>query len=116
MALSADGTTALVGAPGVNLTTGAAYVFQVADANSWVTSSLPGATLTVKALAACVVPKLKGLRLAVAKNSLAVGRCALGTVTKVLAKKSMKGLVLSQSSRPGRRLAIHAKVAVRVGK
>ncbi len=113
---STDGTTALVGAPGVNLTTGAAYVFHVADVNSWVTSSTPGATLRNKALAVCVVPTLKGLSLAPAKNALAVGRCTLGTVTKVNAKKWAKGRVFYQSRKPGRRLAIHAKIAVRIGK
>ena len=116
MALSADGATAFAGAPGVNLTTGAAYVFHVANANSWVPSSIPGATLTNKALAACVVPKLKGLRLVVAKDALAMGRCTLGKVTNVHAKAWQKGRVLSQNSRPGRRLAIHAKVAVTIAK
>ena len=46
VALSADGTTALVGAPGVAGFTGAAYVFHTSDAGSWVTNSTPTVTLT----------------------------------------------------------------------
>jgi hypothetical protein len=113
--LSADGATALVGAPGVRKNTGAAYVFHASDASSWASSSAPNATLTNDALAHCVVPKLKGLRLPVAKFALAVGRCNLGRVTKVhVAHK--KGRVLAQNRKAGRRLAIGAKVGVRVGK
>jgi len=112
---SGDGATALVGAPGVDLQTGAADVFHVADASSWATSSTPNATLTDKALAACVVPKLKGLTLSGAKAALGVGRCKLGKVTKVHTTHK-KGRVLSQSRKTGTRLAINAKVNVKVGK
>src|SRR5205823_3948112 len=44
--VSNDGTTALLFAPGVNGQRGAAYVFHVADAGSWLSSSTPTATLT----------------------------------------------------------------------
>ncbi len=44
--LSADGTTALVGAPGVDKDKGAAYVFHSSSAGSWTSSATPGATLT----------------------------------------------------------------------
>ncbi len=115
-ALSGDGATALGGAPFVLHATGAAYVFHVADAGSWASSSAPNATLTVKALAACTVPKLKGLKLSAAKQALAAGRCRLGTVTKVHARTKSRGRVVSQSKKPGTRLAIGAKVAVKVGK
>jgi hypothetical protein len=114
--LSPDGATAVVGAPYVRLKTGAAYVFHVADASSWLPSSTPTATLTNEALAACVVPKLKGLKLAGAKARLFAGRCNLGRVTKVYSTTHNKGRVLSQGKRPGRRLAIGARVSVRVGK
>jgi hypothetical protein len=113
--LSSDGATLLAGAPGVNVNTGAAYMFHVADASSWVTSSTTAAALTDKALAACVVPKLKGLKLTAAKSVLAVGRCRLGKVTKAHSKKG-HGRVLSQKFKPGKRLAIHAKVPVKVAK
>ncbi|HLK15101.1 MAG TPA: hypothetical protein VKT78_09870, partial [Fimbriimonadaceae bacterium] len=46
VALSADGTTAVVGANGVNSNAGAAYLFQVPAENAWATSSAPTATLT----------------------------------------------------------------------
>ncbi|HEY1828006.1 MAG TPA: hypothetical protein VGF87_08300, partial [Acidimicrobiales bacterium] len=45
VALSSDGTTAMVGAAGVN-GTGAVYVFHVANETSWTSSSSPLATLT----------------------------------------------------------------------
>jgi hypothetical protein len=45
VALSADGTTALIGFPGANNGTGVAYVFNVATETSWVSSSAPTATL-----------------------------------------------------------------------
>jgi hypothetical protein len=115
--LSSDGATALVGAPYVRLQTGAAYVFHASDASSWVSSATPNASLTDDALAACVVPKLKGLKLPVANAALAAGRCSLGRVTKVhSSSKHKKGRVLSQGRKPGRRLAINAKVGLRVGK
>lgn len=46
VALSGNGTTAFVGAPGVNGYTGAVDVFHVADAASWTSSSTPAAILT----------------------------------------------------------------------
>lgn len=114
-ALSTDGATALLGAPRVRSGTGAAYVFHASDASSWATSSTPNATLTNDALAACVVPKLKGLKLHAAKARLTVGRCRLGRVTRVHSTHR-KGRILSQSRKPGRRLAIGAKIRVRVAK
>jgi hypothetical protein len=115
--LSSDGATALVGAPGVRLKTGAAYVFHVLNDSSWVLSSSPTATLTDEKLAACTVPKLKGLKLKAAKTALLVGRCQLGKVKRVhTAHKRSRGHVLSQSKKPRSRLAINAKVNVRVGK
>ncbi len=115
--LSADGTTAFAGAPGVEMSTGVADVFHVSDASSWATSTAPTAILTDEALAACVVPRLKGENLSSAKLDLAIGRCSLGKVTKVHTRtKKRRGRVLSQSPKPGKRLAIGAKVAVKVGK
>lgn len=46
LAVSADGTTALVSAPGVAGGSGAVYVFHVSAAGSWASSSTPVATLT----------------------------------------------------------------------
>jgi hypothetical protein len=46
VALSRDGTTALVGAPGSNGAGEAAYVFRTSSESSWSSSSTPTATLT----------------------------------------------------------------------
>ena len=46
LSLSADGTTALIGAPGTATGTGAAFVFQVPNESSWTTTSTQTATLT----------------------------------------------------------------------
>ncbi len=46
VAMSGDGTTALVGAPDVGSGTGAAYIFHVTSEGSWATSSSPAATLS----------------------------------------------------------------------
>jgi hypothetical protein len=48
VAVSADQTTALVGAPGVNKAKGAAYIFHVSGAGSWSSRRTPTATLTNK--------------------------------------------------------------------
>ncbi len=52
VSLSADGTTALVGAPTENSRTGAAYVFHAPSESSWVSSSAPDARLSVASGAA----------------------------------------------------------------
>jgi hypothetical protein len=46
VSLSADGTTALVGAPAVRADSGAAYIFHVSSAGAWASSSTPTASLT----------------------------------------------------------------------
>ncbi len=46
VAMSGDGTTAVIGAIGASSATGVAYVFHVASEGSWVTSAIPTATLT----------------------------------------------------------------------
>jgi hypothetical protein len=115
-ALSADGATALLGAPEVRFETGAADVFHVSDASSWVSSSTPAAILTDSALNACVVPKLTGLTVPAAKAVLKVRSCRLGKVSRVVHAKAKKGRVVSQSQKPGSRLAVGAKVAVKIEK
>src|SRR5437016_1643037 len=49
VAVSADGTTALVGAPGAGGGSGAVYVYHVASAGSWTSTSTPAATLKAPA-------------------------------------------------------------------
>ncbi|HEY2354088.1 MAG TPA: PASTA domain-containing protein [Gaiellaceae bacterium] len=115
-ALSADGKTVIAGAPGVDKFTGAVDVFHVADASSWATTSTPEASVTAKVLAACVVPKLKGQPSNYVRADLGLARCRLGKVTKVHAKKSKRGRVVGQSPKAGKRLAIDAKVNIKVGK
>ncbi|HEY2354089.1 MAG TPA: hypothetical protein VGH79_04220 [Gaiellaceae bacterium] len=116
-AFSGDGATVLLGAPGVDKGTGAGEIFHATDESSWATSASPSAILTDKKLAACVVPRLKGLKLAAAKHALAVGRCRLGKVGKVPAPaKRLRARVVSQGKKAGKRLAIDAKVNVKVGK
>ena len=115
VAITADGATLLVGAPGVHSGTGAADVFHVTDASSWVSSSTPTATLTVKTLERCVVPRLKGLTPTAAKSKLRAASCRLGRVGRVVAK-GRSGRVVSQSRRPGARLAVGTRVAIKVAK
>jgi len=52
VALSADGTTALVGAPGVARGAGAVYVYRASATGSWSSATTPAATLTNKSGAA----------------------------------------------------------------
>ncbi len=114
-ALSADGATALVGAPGVRFNTGAADAFHAADAGSWAATSTPNATLTAAALNACVVPRLKGLTVSAAKSALKKRSCRLGKISRVHAK-GKKGRVVSQSLQVGSRPHVGTKIAVKVAK
>ena len=115
-ALSADGATAFDGAPGVRFETGAVDVFHVADASSWASSSTPTAILTVSALNQCVVPRLRGLTVLAAKSALRARSCRLGRVRRVVRPHAKRGRVVSQSSGPGSRWAVGARVAVKVAK
>src|SRR5436853_230410 len=60
----------------------------------------------------CLVPKLRGLTLAVARRKIADGGCRLGHVKRAASKKAKAGRVISQSPAPGRKLAPRAKVNV----
>jgi hypothetical protein len=116
VAVSSDGATALLGAPGVRFDTGAAYAFHVPDASSWASNSTPTAALTVKALNACVVPQLKKLTVAAARTSLKARSCRLGKVSRVRVTKGKKGRIVSQSVKPGSRPPVGTKVGVKVAK
>ena len=65
-------------------------------------------------LVQCVVPNLKGLRLAAARRSLARAHCGAGKVTRPKSRKGRKrGLVVkSTNPRPGTILAEDARVAI----
>ena len=115
-ALSGDGATAFVGAPGVRWQTGAVDVFHVADASSWASSSTPTAILTDSALNQCVVPRLKGLTVSAARSALRARSCRLGRVRRVVHPRAKRGHVVSQSRNPGSRWAVGARVAVKIAK
>jgi hypothetical protein len=57
----------------------------------------------------CKVPKVTGKRLAAAKSALTRAHCRTGTVRRAYSSKK-KGLVRSQSRRPGRVLATSSKI------
>ena len=64
----------------------------------------------------CVVPKLKGKRLAAAKTALRKRHCGLGKVTKVKSTPRNKGRVIAEKPKPGKHLRKGAKVGLRIGK
>jgi hypothetical protein len=64
----------------------------------------------------CIVPNVKGKTLAAAKSSIKSHHCSVGKITKVSSSPKNKGHVVSQSPKPGKRLAKGAKVALKVGK
>jgi hypothetical protein len=64
----------------------------------------------------CVVPKLGGKKLKVAKRRLRGADCKLGSVTKVKRPVAKRGKVVFQSPKPGKVLAPGAKVNLKLGK
>lgn len=58
----------------------------------------------------CKVPNVKKLTLAAAKRELKAGDCAVGKVKYAASPKLKKGLVISQSQRPGKTLKAGAKI------
>jgi ABC-type transport system substrate-binding protein len=58
----------------------------------------------------CVVPNVIGKRLASAKLSITTKHCRTGTVSYSYSRKSKKGVVVSQSRRPGRVLPAKSKI------
>jgi uncharacterized delta-60 repeat protein len=64
----------------------------------------------------CVVPKLKGRKLAAAKNLIKAKQCAVGKVKKKFSKKVKKGRVISQSPAAGKKVAAATKVNLGVSK
>lgn len=65
-------------------------------------------------VAQCIVPKLRNLTLAKAKQALTAANCKLGKVTRVRDKRIKKGRVISQLPDPKWRRDVGAKVAVKV--
>ena len=64
----------------------------------------------------CVVPRVKGYILYVAKQRLRSGRCQVGTVRHVFSRKVEKTIVISQNPRRGAQLANGARVNLVVSK
>jgi hypothetical protein len=67
-------------------------------------------------VARCVVPNVKGKTVGRARTLFASKRCKLGRVTRAYSQKVGFGKVISQSRRPGMRLARGAKVNVVVSR
>jgi Invasin, domain 3/PASTA domain len=64
----------------------------------------------------CVVPKLRGDRLAAAKRALRRARCTLGKVTRKASDKVAKGHVISSRPRPGTHRKRGARIAIVVSR
>ena len=62
----------------------------------------------------CVVPRLRGVRVAAAKKALRAAGCRPGAVKKVTAKRGRRGRVVRQSPRAGRTVAAGTRVKLRV--
>ncbi len=115
-ALSADGATALLGAPGAHHSAGAADVFHVSDASSWAPTASPAAILDDPALDQCVVPSLERMTVPAARSALEAAGCRLGTVSKVHLVGVKRGRVVSQRRWPRTRWPVGTKVDVKVEK
>ncbi len=72
-------------------------------------------TATAKFQKKCIVPKVKGKKLAAAKSALRRKHCSPGKVTKAFSSKK-KGTVISQRPGPGTKLARGGKVSLKVSK
>lgn len=65
---------------------------------------------------ACLVPRLKGKKLKGARMSLAKAGCRLGKARKRRGATTRTGKVVGQSPKPGKLLALGAKVNVKLGR
>jgi beta-lactam-binding protein with PASTA domain len=65
---------------------------------------------------ACRVPALVGKTLPRARKLLVVRHCRLGLVGKAHSSSKMKGRVLKQRPKPGKRMARNARVNVVLGR
>ena len=77
-------------------------------------SSEATVTINVVAPVQCIVPKVVGLRIAAARTKIGRANCAVGKTR--LKRSTRPGRVLSQSPRPGTRLARASKVNLVVGR
>jgi uncharacterized delta-60 repeat protein len=64
----------------------------------------------------CVVPKVKGWKLPVARHALRYEDCSVGTVRRAFSATMKKGRVISQKPKPGAKRQPGAKVKLKVSK
>jgi hypothetical protein len=110
LALKGDGTVVAWGCTGnhfgqCSVPSGLAGVTAVAA--SFAHSLALGEPVTP---AACRVPKVVGTRVASAKRTIAKRHCRTGKVGYAYSRKRKKGIVISQSRRPGRVLPARSKI------
>jgi eukaryotic-like serine/threonine-protein kinase len=68
------------------------------------------------AKASCLVPALVGKTLPRARKLLVARHCRLGLVAKTYSSSTLKGRVLKQRPKPGKRMARNARVDVVLGR
>jgi PASTA domain/Regulator of chromosome condensation (RCC1) repeat len=87
---------------------------QAGDANY---AAAPDVSRTFSiAPAPCRVPKVVGKRVASAKRTIALRHCRVGKVRYVYSPRRKRGIVISQSRRPGRVLPARAQINLVVGR
>ena len=82
-------------------------------AGSATVASAPSRRVTRRPV--CIVPRLKGKRLAGARRSIRAAHCAMGRVRRVASRKA-RGRVIAQGPRPGLRRPAGTKVNLVVSK
>jgi uncharacterized delta-60 repeat protein len=88
----------------------------VAAGYSWQGSNYDFALSRYLGKDVCVVPKVKGKMLAAARRAIVKAHCAVGKVTKAFSPTVKKGRVISQTPKPGTKLAAGSRVTLRVSK
>lgn len=76
----------------------------------------PSATTTVPGTTKCVVPKLKGKSLKLAKKAIIRAHCAVGKVKNAGSRRVKKGSVVSQGQPAGKSLPSGARINLTVSK
>jgi hypothetical protein len=73
-------------------------------------------TIVPRPAARCRVPALVGRRLVAARRMIATRHCRTGNVSYAYSRKHKKGIVISQSRRPGRVLPARSKIGLIVSR
>ena len=82
------------------------------NAGNWTDVTILGPFVISGVSPVCNVPRLRGLKLVVAKRTLVKRGCALGRVMRAYSKRVARGRVVGQKPGPGLRLRRGAKIAV----